>query len=174
VKKNPNLRPTSPHALPTLAKARLAAHIEQAGLKHSRPRDAVVEAFLSCKGHISADELTAAVRRTAPRIGSTTVYRALKLLVDSGVAAMHQFGDGLARYERVLDDTHHDHLICVQCGTIVEFENPEIEELQAEVARRLGFEVTGHRLEITGRCSACARKDHLSASTPRRPVALRS
>lgn len=171
MKKDSSLRSNS--ALHTQAKARLASHIARAGLKHSRPRDSVVDAFLSSRSHISAEELTAMVRGSAPRIGSTTVYRALKLLVDSGVAAIHRFGDGQARYERVLDETHHDHLICKECGTIVEFENLEIEELQVEVARRLGFEVTGHRLEIVGRCSTCARKDRSAAAMSRRAVALK-
>jgi Fur family transcriptional regulator, ferric uptake regulator len=138
------------------AKARVAEHVVRAGLKHSRPRDAVIDAFLETAGHHSAEELTAAVRRRTPGIGSTTVYRALKLLVDCGVAEARQFAEGQTRYERVLEAGHHDHLVCVGCGAIFEFEDERIEALQEAVARRHGFEVTHHRMELYGRCRDCA------------------
>ena len=139
------------------AKARIAAYLARARLKHSRARDVVVDAFLAQSGHVSIDELTAIVRRTAPAIGYSTVYRALKLLVACDVAAEREFGDGRSRYERVLEGAHHDHLICTDCGEIVEFEEPGIEALQRELARRYGFEVVRHKMELYGRCAACRR-----------------
>jgi Fur family transcriptional regulator, ferric uptake regulator len=139
------------------AKVRLAAHAARTGLKHSRARDVVVDAFLATEGHVSVDELTAKVRGEAPAIGYSTVYRALKLLVECGVAAVREFGDGRSRFERVVDGTHHDHLICTECGEIAEFEEPSIEELQREVARRYGFEVVSHRMELYGKCPGCRR-----------------
>ena len=144
------------HAPPD-ARARLAEHLARAGLKRSRARDVVVDTFLATKGHVSAEELTELVRRREPGIGFTTVYRALKLLVAAGLAAERQFGDGRARWEPVLAGEHHDHLICTACGAIVEFEDAEIEALQLAVARRHGFQVTSHRMELLGRCAACAR-----------------
>lgn len=137
------------------AKVRLAAHLSRAGLKHSRARDAVVDAFLATPGHVSVEELTEIVRRRAPGVGHTTVYRALRLLTDCGLAAARQFGDGQARYERVQEGAHHDHLICTGCGAILEFEDPDIEDLQDAVARRHGFQVTSHRMELYGWCAAC-------------------
>jgi len=142
---------------PAEAKARLATHAARAGLKHSHARDVVVDAFLASGGHVSVDELTAIVHRDAPAIGHSTVYRALKLLVDCGVAAVREFGDGRSRFERVLEGAHHDHLICTDCGAIVEFEEPSIETLQREVARRYGFEVIHHKMELYGRCATCQR-----------------
>jgi len=137
------------------ARARIADHAARAGLNHSRARDAVIDTFLATPGHVSAEELTALVRGRAPGIGQTTVYRALKLLVDCGVAATRQFGGGQTRYERVVEGEHHDHLVCLECGAILEFEDEGIEALQEAVARRHGFEVAHHRLELYGRCRAC-------------------
>jgi Fur family transcriptional regulator, ferric uptake regulator len=137
------------------ARERVAAHLARTGLKRSTRRDAVLEAFLGAKGHLTVDELTAAVHRARPGIGSTTVYRTMKLLVDCGVAAPQRF-DGHTRYERVLGRAHHDHLLCTTCGAIHEFEDEEIERLQAATARRHGFEVTSHRMELYGRCARCA------------------
>jgi Fur family transcriptional regulator, ferric uptake regulator len=137
------------------ARARVAEHVARAGLNHSRTRDAVVDTFLATPGHVSAEELTAIVRERAPGVGQTTVYRALKLLVDCGVAATRQFGGEQTRYERVVEGTHHDHLICLACGAILEFEDEGIEALQEAVARRHGFEVAYHRLELYGRCRKC-------------------
>ncbi len=138
------------------ARARLKAYMERHGLKTSRRRDAIVDAFLAVAGHVSVDELLAAARERDARVSPATVYRAIKLLVDAGVAVARQFGDGQTRYEPVDPAAHHDHLICTDCGAIVEFVDDRIEELQDQVAARHGFEVTRHRLELYGRCARCA------------------
>lgn len=164
-----NHRPLkSPPDASSEAKARLAAHLVRTGAKHSRARDAVVDAFLATKGHASVEELTAIVRRRTPGVGYTTVYRALKILVECGLAAARQFGDGHARYERVLEGTHHDHLICTECGVIVEFEDPGIEKMQEGVAQRHGFEVTDHKMELYGRCARCVANRRYSAAVERK------
>jgi Fur family ferric uptake transcriptional regulator len=137
------------------AKTRLAAHLARAGLNHSRTRDAVVEAFLTTSGHVSVEELTAIVRNRTPAVGHSTVYRTMKLLAECGLAAPQDFGDGLTRYERTLERAHHDHLICTACGAILEFEDRGIEELQEAVAKRYGFEIARHKMELYGRCTAC-------------------
>jgi Fur family ferric uptake transcriptional regulator len=134
---------------------RLAAHIRAAGLKRSRQRDRVVDAFLATTGHVSVDELAAAVHHRDPDIGHTTVYRTLKLLAECGVASPRQFGDGQTRYEVHRPGAHHDHLLCESCGSIEEFEDDGIEELQRAVARRHGFVLDGHTLELHGTCVRC-------------------
>lgn len=146
------------------AKARLAAHLSLSGLKHSRPREAVVDAFLTAPGHISVEELTAIVRRRGPAVGYTTVYRAMKLLAGCGLAAAHDFGDGQTRYERALERSHHDHLVCTGCGAILEFEDHGIEKLQEDVARQHGFEIASHRMELYGRCADCVAAGRSRAS----------
>lgn len=138
------------------ARARLATHLARTHCKRSRARDAVVDAFLATSGHVSVEELTALVRGSAPAVGYTTVYRALKLLEECGLAAAREFGDGHTRYERVEEGSHHDHLICTGCGVIVEFEDHGIEQLQEKVARTYGFRVTSHKMELYGLCGRCA------------------
>jgi Fur family ferric uptake transcriptional regulator len=135
----------------------LGDYIARQGLKHSRQREQIAEIFFGVTGHVSVEELLARARRADPRVSLATVYRTMKLLAESGLAAVRQFGDGQTRYEVAAGRAHHDHLICVGCGEIVEFSNPQIEALQAEVARRHGFDVERHRLELYGRCAACRR-----------------
>jgi Fur family ferric uptake transcriptional regulator len=136
-------------------RSRLARFISERGLKQSRQRDAVADAFFDMPGHVSADELVERVRAVDARVSVATVYRTLKLLGESGLAIPRHFGEGQTRWESAVGRGHHDHLICTRCGAIVEFENDEIERLQALVARRHGFAVERHRLELYGRCAAC-------------------
>jgi len=126
--------------------------LQEKKLNMTQQREVIVENFLKSKGHISIDDLLARVRKKNSKIGYATVYRTLKLLVESGVAIQRNFNDAQARFE--LDSGHHDHIICTQCGLIVEFEDDEIEILQEKVAERLGgFKVTRHRHELYVLCS---------------------
>lgn len=148
---------------------RFRAHLRAHGLKSTAQRDLIARAFFLSRRHISVEELYTQVKRQNPRIGYATVYRTLKLLAECGLAAERHFRDGEARYESA-DKAHHDHLICERCDRIVEFEEPRIERLQQTVARRAGFLLTGHKMELYGICDHCrARK------TPvRRPARTRS
>jgi Fur family ferric uptake transcriptional regulator len=140
---------------PRAAFAALGEYIAENGLKRSRQRDRIVEVFLAMGGHVSVEELVARVRRIDPRISVATVYRTMKLLAESGLAVPRQFGGGQTRYEAATGKPHHDHLICTSCGEIVEFANERIESLQELVARRHGFAVESHKLELYGRCARC-------------------
>jgi Fur family ferric uptake transcriptional regulator len=136
-------------------KERWRAYIQDRRLNTTAQREAIVEQFLRTRDHVSIDELLNKVRKRQPKVGYATVYRTLKLLVDSGLAVERQFGDGQARFEVVGD--HHDHLICVRCGLILEFEDEEIERLQERSAARLGgFTVLRHRHELYGLCPKAA------------------
>jgi Fur family ferric uptake transcriptional regulator len=132
----------------------LDAALLRRGMKRSTTRRAILEAFVACGEHVSADELTARVRERVPRLSPSTVYRTLNALVAAGLASARAFGDGQTRFEPAGGD-HHDHLVCRRCREVVEFRNDEIERLQDEVADRLGFEITSHRLELYGTCQAC-------------------
>ena len=88
-------------------------------------------------------------------IGLATVYRTLRLFVEAGIASERRFQEGVTRYEP--QQPHHDHLICVRCGRIVEFENDAIERLQDEIAAHHGFTLLSHRHELYGACEACRR-----------------
>jgi Fur family ferric uptake transcriptional regulator len=134
---------------------RIDREIRDAGGKKSRSRSVVMERFFHCRDHLTVDELTAVVRGKSPRVGAVTVYRTLKLLVRMGYAKEVDFGQGAKRYENNLV-SHHDHMVCRTCGSVTEFEDPDIEKFQDIVARRHGFRPTAHRLEIFGICRKCA------------------
>ena len=135
-----------------------ARFIEEKGLKSTTQRDEIVNAFFNLREHVSIEELHHKVQKKNPKIGYTTVYRTLKLLTESGLAYERQFGDGQARYEPVTTEEHHDHLICLKCGAIMEFENRKIEKLQEEVAKEHRVEVENHKLELYGYCKKCKGK----------------
>ena len=136
----------------------LTEYLADQGLKSTSQRDSILKIFVDAGQHLSAEELYALVRKTHPGIGYATVYRTLKLFAEAGLAEERRFEDGFTRYEYKTSEGHHDHLICTQCGEIIEFENERIEELQKDVARENRFEVQSHKLEIYGFCSACQGK----------------
>jgi Fur family transcriptional regulator, ferric uptake regulator len=131
--------------------------IEQKGLKSTRQRDIILEVFLATDQHLSIEELYLKLRAKHPSIGYATVYRTLKLFAESGIAREIHFGDGQTRYEHIAEGEHHDHLVCIRCGRIQEFEDERIEQLQAEVASRHGFRIEMHKLELYGLCANCSR-----------------
>lgn len=136
-------------------RALLHDHMEKRGLRSTDQRRLIVETFFKVPNHISIEELLAEVRQHDKRVGYATVYRTLKLLTECGVAFERKFGDGLTRYELADETHHHDHLICVDCGKIVEFEEPKIEELQEKIAARHGFVLKTHKHEMYGSCAEC-------------------
>ncbi len=136
----------------------LNAFMAKRGLRSTKQREQIVDVFFSQPDHVSIEELLARVRERDPAIGYATVYRTLKLLTECGVANERKFGDGLTRYELADDEAHHDHLICVECQRIVEFEEPRVEVLQEEIAAKHGFVVRSHKHELYGVCPDCQRK----------------
>ncbi|MDH3211155.1 MAG: transcriptional repressor [Myxococcales bacterium] len=131
----------------------LARYLEEHSLKRTKQRDAILEVFLEATGHITSEEIYKRVQKEHPGIGYTTVYRTMKLLCDAGLANERRFDDSVTRYE--IAQEHHDHLVCVRCGKIVEFECRMIESSQEEIAARYGFQVLRHRHELYGHCESC-------------------
>jgi Fur family transcriptional regulator, ferric uptake regulator len=136
----------------------LSRYMAQHGLKSTRQRSLIIDTFFSTGGHLSVEDLWNKVREHDARVSVATVYRTMKLLSDCGLAHARNFGDGQTRYEAAAGRHHHDHLICTRCGAIVEFENDRIEHLQEAVARRHGFTVTSHKMELYGLCRECQRQ----------------
>ena len=136
----------------TDSKSPWRAYLRDKGLKTTQQREAIVDAFLRTSGHVALEDLLEQARRTHPGVGLATVYRTVKLLEEAGLAATRQFESGHTLYEVAQGRAHHDHLICQQCGYIVEFESDEIETLQETTARRMGFNVLRHRHELFGLC----------------------
>jgi Fur family ferric uptake transcriptional regulator len=137
-------------------KQQFREYLVREGLKSTNQREIILDEFLKATSHLSTEDLYLKLRKKHPQIGYATVHRTLKLFSACGIAAERQFGDGQTRYELSSDEEHHDHLICTQCGAIVEFENVEIESLQHVVAKEHGFVIETHRLEIFGTCPKCS------------------
>jgi Fur family transcriptional regulator, ferric uptake regulator len=133
-------------------------HLKEVGLKQTGQRDAILRTFLETKDHLSTDELHRLVKKKDPRIGFTTVYRTLKLLAECGLASEVAFHDGIARYEHQYNRRTHNHMVCTECGTSVEFFLPEVESLATEVGHKYKFETTRHTFQIYGVCEDCRRK----------------
>jgi len=149
------------HELPHLENFRavLQRYMLKKGLRSTDQRRLIVETFFHSPNHVSIEELLAQVRAHDPKVGYATVYRTLKLLTESGIAFERRFGDGLTRYELADGEAHHDHLICIECGRITEFEEPEIEQLQEKVALRYGYDLRSHKHEMYGVCPDCQAKN---------------
>jgi Fur family ferric uptake transcriptional regulator len=141
----------------------LDRYMAERGLKSTRQRSLIIDIFFAMHGHLSVEEVWARVRQDDPRVSVATVYRTMKLLSESGLAHARNFGDGQTRYEPAVGREHHDHLICTRCGTIIEFENDQIERMQDAVARKHGFKVTSHKMELYGLCKSCQKAVEHSA-----------
>ena len=139
-----------------LEREALTRYLEDHHLKHTKQREAILEAFLETTGHVTGEDLYQRIRGKHPNIGFTTVYRTMKLLCEAGLANERHFDGGVTRYE--IQHEHHDHLVCTKCGKIIEFECSMIESAQDEIAQRYGFRLLRHRHELYGHCPECRAK----------------
>lgn len=130
-------------------------HVYKKGLRPSHKRRRILKKFLDSKEHLSAEDLCQLVKQEHPEIGYTTVYRTLKLIVDSGIAEMVDFNDGVKRFERKIGREYHAHFICTKCGHHFEAFDKNIEGLSSRLAQEQGFFPQKHRLEIFGLCKSC-------------------
>ena len=130
-------------------------YLQQNKLKLTPHRELILETFLENEGHRSVEDIYRTVRGLDPRIGYTTVYRTMKLLMESSLAREVDLADGITRYEHLFNHEHHDHMVCMQCGRSIEFFNSDLETLQDAASEQLGFKVTDHRLQIYGLCNDC-------------------
>jgi len=119
------------------------------GVKLTEQRKVVAKVMSQSEDHPDVDELYKRVSQIDPKISIATVYRTVKLFEESGILAKHEFKGGKARYEE-LNESHHDHLIDVKTGEIIEFVDDDIEKLQKKVAEKYGYELVDHKLELYG------------------------
>ncbi|MCY4380607.1 MAG: transcriptional repressor [Proteobacteria bacterium] len=123
-------------------------------LKKTKTRQLILEYFLSLnKGdHVSAENIHQDLRKQGYRLALATIYRNIGLLVEAGILEQHNFQMKNAVYEVKYPSMHHDHLVCLDCGDIKEFEDLDIEKKQILISNQLGFELVSHKLELFGRC----------------------
>ena len=129
------------------------------GLRMTEQRRVIARVLSESADHPDAEELYRRASAIDPHISIATVYRTVKLFEDAGILERHDFRDGRSRYEEV-PDAHHDHLIDVQSGRVIEFRNEEIEALQRKVAEELGFELVDHRLELYAVPKGAKKRGH--------------
>lgn len=131
----------------------LKQHLAKHQLKLTRQREQILTTFLRME-HVTAEQLHVLLSKKNSHIGLATIYRTLNLFCEAGIAQARHFGTQ-TQYDNVSHKGHHDHLICTGCGKIIEFSNCDIERLQEEVAKRNGFTIQTHKLELYGLCAAC-------------------
>jgi Fur family ferric uptake transcriptional regulator len=129
------------------------------GQKMTRPRRVILEAFLGTEGHLTIDDILREAKKIDAGIGQATVFRTIRLIAAAGLAREALQEDGARTFEHLADHPHHDHLLCVGCGRIIEFLSPLIEKEQQKIFVRYGFEPRGHMMELLGLCPECQAKE---------------
>ncbi len=131
-------------------------YLREEGLPVTHQREAVAHVVFGSGEHLSVDEIERVLRSSGHRIGKATIYRALDLLVRSKLVGELDFGEGFKRYEhRLSAEPIHEHLICLNCGAVLEFYSAEVHRIEASVSAQHGFRPTRHKLEIYGLCRKC-------------------
>lgn len=126
----------------------LEAKCVEKGLKMTGQRRVIAQVLSQSSDHPDVEMLYARANKIDSNISIATVYRTVKLFEEAGIIEKHDFGDGRARYEPADEEEHHDHLIDLRSGKVIEFSNEQIEKLQREVAKKLGYKIVDHRLEL--------------------------
>lgn len=132
--------------------------VRKEGGRVTPQRDMILKEFFSSGDHLTAEDLYMKVKEKDESVNLATVYRTLKLLVASELASEMAVPHGSSLYESNFKREHHDHLICIQCGKIVEFVNEVIEKEQNSIVKKNGFQMISHKLEIRGICKDCQKK----------------
>lgn len=134
-------------------------YLRERNLPVTQQREAVAETVFFADAHLSVGDIERALRARGLPVGKATVYRTLELLRQARLVQEHDFGEGLKRYEPLAAQSHHEHLICIECGKVVEFSSERLERMKSLIAEEYGFRHHHHRLEIYGICRECQRRD---------------
>ena len=149
------LAPSPPRGCAAVMMGVLRAHLRELGLPLTHQREVIGEILFESSRHLSADDIGQQLRERNEHIGKATVYRTVKLLVDVGLAVEHDFDEGFKRYEMRAGPAHYNHLICTECGKVIDFSRPELELMQVAVAAEHGFQPVTRQFKIYGMCLDC-------------------
>lgn len=138
---------------------RLHRYLRDHNLPVTRQRDVVAATLIESREHLSVDALQRRLKARGETVGTATVYRTLDLMVASGVARAHDFGEGFRRFEAVSGESRHEHLICTRCGAVLEFSNEQLERMLPIIADEHAFQLRVHRVELYGTCAECQRRE---------------
>ena len=140
------------------ARETLSKYLAQHDLRPTRERFLLLEEIMKTGGHFDADQLFASLNAKGLKASRATVYNTLDLLVDCGLISKYTFGENHSRYEKAFGRPRHDHLICLECGDIIEFVSEKLDRIQKEVCEEKKFRLTNSTLQIFGVCSKCQKK----------------
>lgn len=129
--------------------------IRTTGLKETAQRRAILDEFLRTERHVTIEDIRDMVNLRGGRIGYATVYRAMKLFADCGLAREVKFSDGVTRFEHGYKHSHHHHLVCTSCGAVIEFASQDMDKAEQAILKKHGFQMDAHRYEIFGLCNNC-------------------
>jgi Fur family ferric uptake transcriptional regulator len=138
---------------------RFRRHLRDQHLPVTRQRDLIAQTVLTSDEHLSVETIQRRLKDQGERVGTATIYRTLDVLVRSGLVRAHDFGEGFKRYEPMPQQAHHEHLICLRCGKVVEFQNDRLERMIPIIADEHAFQHQRHRVEVYGLCRDCRRRD---------------
>jgi Fur family ferric uptake transcriptional regulator len=134
-----------------------AEYLNSKDLRLTKERKAVLDEVFLHPGHLDAEELAHNLRKKKKSASRATIYRTLDLLVESGIVRRVDLGHGHSHYELELDHPHHEHMICLECGRVLEFSDKAIEKDLNRLCKRSGFEPRSHRFQILGYCEKCRK-----------------
>ena len=140
------------------AKHTLSAYLKDKKLRPTRERFLLLEQILQTNGHFDADQLFASLTNKGLKASRATVYNTLDLLVECGLISRYRFGESHSRYEKAFGRPRHDHLICLECGDIIEFVSEKLDKIQREVCEEKRFRQRNSTLQIFGTCVKCQTK----------------
>lgn len=140
-----------------LAKENFTNYLKSESYRITPERFVILEAVMNYDGHFDADELFFQVKTSGQKVSRATVYNTLDLLQDCGIISKYRFGENHSRYEKAFGRPHHHHLICLECGDIIEFVNERVEKIQKEVSTENKFKVQTSTLQIFGTCEKCQK-----------------
>lgn len=138
-----------------MKKEQFRAYLAAKGLKSTKERDEIITEILGTKGHFNLDELFVRLKAKGSKVSRASIYRTIPLLLESGLIEEVERVDKHAHYECISRDSHHDHMICIGCGRVIEFYSPPLEALQDQICMREKFAKVRHHLEILGYCTHC-------------------
>jgi len=139
-------------------KERFKCFLKERDLKYTPERKEIIEAIVELQNHFNAEDIYQQIRKQKSNVSLATIYRTIPLLIDSGLIIETLHCRDKVLYEKIYNKRHHDHLVCINCGKIIEFYNEDVVKLQDEICNEYHFVATEHRLGIKGYCKECQDK----------------
>jgi Fur family transcriptional regulator, ferric uptake regulator len=130
-------------------------YIRQRNLRRTQEREDILEEIFAIHGHFDVDELHLRLKDKRAKVSKASIYRALPLFIDCGLVREVDFNDGHWHYEHIYGHAHHNHLRCLGCGEVLEFEEPRLRLVEEYLAREYGYQIKGHQLQVDGYCAIC-------------------